>query len=112
MSRPKKPFTAKLKIKRGDTVKVIAGSSRGIVGEVLQVFPTQNRALVEGANVRIKHQKATEQDAGGRVDKAMPLHISNLALVVPGTEQTTRVGRRLEGGKLVRYAKNGGKTLA
>ncbi len=112
MARYKAPHTAKLKIKRGDSVKVIAGASRGITGEVLQVFPSENRAIVEGANIRIKHQKATEQDAGGRVEKAMPIHISNLALLVPGTENTTRVGRRVENGKLVRYAKNGDKTLA
>ena len=111
MARPKTPFTAKLKIKKGDTVRVMAGASRGTTGEVLEVFPKENRAVVDGANIRIKHQKATETDAGGRVEKAMPIHISNLALVDPSTGETTRVGRRLEGDKLVRYAKKSGKTI-
>lgn len=104
-------FTAKIKIKKGDTVKVIAGSSKGVVGEVLQVFPKENRAIVEGANVRIKHRKATEGDAGGRVDKLMPLHISNLA-VQDSAGKPSRIGRRMEGGKLVRFSKSNGQTLA
>lgn len=112
MSRPKPVFKAKLKIKKGDTVKVIAGASRGVTGEVLEVLPKENRAIVEGANIRIKHQKATEADAGGRVDKAMPLHISNLALIDPKSGDITRVGRREEGGKLVRFAKKSGQILS
>jgi large subunit ribosomal protein L24 len=112
MSRQKPEFKAKLKIKKGDTVKVIAGASRGVTGEVLEVLPKANRAIVEGANIRIKHQKPTEADAGGRVEKAMPIHISNLALIDPKSGETTRVGRREEGGKLVRYAKKSGQILS
>ena len=112
MARTKPAFTGKIKIKKGDTVKVIAGASRGVTGEVLEVLRKENRAIVDGANIRIKHQKATEADAGGRVEKAMPVHISNLALVDPTTNQTTRVGRRVEDGKIVRYSKKSGNTLA
>ena len=113
MSKRKAVFKAKIKIKKGDTVKVIAGASRGVTGEVLTVLPKENKAIVEGANVRIKHQKATETEAGGRVDKTMPIHVSNLALVDPQDPgRTTRVGRRLENGKLVRYAKKSGQTLS
>ncbi len=112
MSRPKPAFTGKIKIKKGDTVEVIAGASRGTRGEVLEVLRTENRAIVDGANVRIKHQKASESEAGGRVDKTMPIHISNLSLVDPRTDSLTRVGRRIEDGKLVRYAKKSGQTLS
>lgn len=111
MSRKKPAFTAKIKIKKGDTVKVIAGGSRGRTGEVLQVFPRENTAIVDGANVRVKHLKATEQDAGGRVDKVMPIHISNLA-VLDSAGNVSRVGRREENGKNVRYTKSNGQTLA
>lgn len=111
MSRPKPVFTAKIKIKKGDTVKVIAGSSKDVVGEVLQVFPKENRAIVDGANVRIKHMKATEGSAGGRVDKTMPIHISNLA-IVDAAGNPSRIGRRVEGGTVVRFTKSDGKTLA
>ena len=111
MARKKPAFTAKIKIKKGDTVKVIAGGSKGRTGEVLQVFPSENTAIVEGANVRVKHLKATENDAGGRVDKVMPIHVSNLALV-DSAGNTSRVGRRQEGGKNVRYTKSNGQTLA
>jgi len=112
MSRKKQAFTGKIKIKKGDTVQVIAGASRGTTGEVLEVIREANRAIVDGANIRIKHQKATETEAGGRVDKAMPIHISNLALIDPSTNEPTRIGRRIENGKLVRYAKKSGQTLS
>ena len=104
-------FTAKIKIKKGDTVKVISGASKGTVGSVLQVFPKENKVIVEGANVRIKHRKATEGDAGGRVDKTMPVHVSNVALL-DSTGKPTRVGRRQENGKMVRFAKSNGQTIA
>ena len=112
MSRPKPAYKGKFKIKKGDKVTVIAGASRGVTGEVLQVFPAEYRAIVEGANIRVKHQKATENEAGGRVDKAMPIHMSNLALLDPKDGTPTRVGRREENGKLVRYAKKSGQTLS
>ena len=112
MSRHKPAFTGKIKIKKGDTVKVIAGASKGQTGEVLEVLRAENRAIVDGANIRIKHQKATEANAGGRVDKAMPIHISNLALVDPKGGDITRIGRRVEGDKIVRYAKKSGQTLS
>jgi len=110
MSHHQHAHQGKIKIRKGDQVTIIAGASRGVTGEVLEVFPGEYRAIVDGANIRIKHQKATETDAGGRVEKAMPIHISNLALV-DSNGDTSRVGRRLEDGKLVRYAKKSGQTL-
>ena len=111
MAQAKEKVSFKLKIKKGDTVKVIAGSDRNTVGQVLEVIPSENKAIVEGVNVRIKHRKATEGDAGGRVEKTMPVHISNL-MVVDANGKPSRVGRRLENGKLVRYTKTNGKTLS
>lgn len=111
MSRNRNAHQGKIKIKKGDQVKVIAGASRGVTGEVLEILPKDYRAIVDGANIRIKHQKATEADAGGRVEKAMPIHISNLALV-DSNGDATRVGRRIENDKVVRYSKKSGQTLS
>lgn len=100
----------KLKIKKGDRVVVISGAyrDRTTAREVLEVYPQENRALVDGVNIRRKHEKQTEDSAGGIVDKTAPIHISNLMLVDPSQEEVTptRVGRRRnEDGKLVRYGK-------
>lgn len=98
----------KLKIKSGDTVKVIAGDDKSKTGKVLSVDAVKNRALVEGINIVTKHVKPTAQDpqSGGIVKKEATIHISNLALVEPGTDATTKVGRKLnDKGKLQRYSK-------
>lgn len=107
-------FAPKLKIKKGDKVVVIAGADkdRDRVREVIEVFPEKNRAIVEEVNVRKKHQKPTEMSAGGIVDKPMPVHLSNLMLVDPKTNEPTRVGRlRDEDGKLKRIAKKSGNII-
>ena len=101
----------KIKIKKGDQVKVISGSNKGLSGEVLQIFPAKNRAIVEGVNIRKKHTKATAENAGGIVDKAGPIDISNLMLLDPANGEPTRVGRRVEDGKLVRYSKKTGEII-
>ncbi|MEM9835680.1 MAG: 50S ribosomal protein L24 [Bacteroidota bacterium] len=109
-----KRFAPKLKIKKGDRVVVIAGAhkDRGTVREVIEVFPRENRAIVDGVNIRKKHQKPTETDAGGIIEKPAPIHISNLMMVDSQTNEPTRVGRqRGEDGKLVRIAKKTGNTL-
>ena len=107
----------KLKIKKGDRVVVISGAfkDRTTAHEVLEVFPAENRALVDGVNIRKKHQKPTEDAAGGIVEKAAPIHISNLMLVDPSVEEVTptRVGRKLdENGKLQRYGKRNDNIIA
>ena len=104
----------KLKIKKGDMVVVISGADkdRTTPREVLQVFPQENRALVDGVNVRRKHQKPTETDAGGIVEKSAPIHISNLMLVDPSTNEPTRVGRKVVDGKIVRFSKRNDNTLS
>ncbi|WP_420457761.1 50S ribosomal protein L24 [Neolewinella sp.] len=110
--------TPKLKIKKGDRVVVISGAykDRTVAREVLEVYPAENRALVEGVNVRKKHQKPTEGAAGGIVDKTVPIHISNLMLVDPSVSEEvmpTRVGRKQDdNGKMQRYGKRNNNIIA
>lgn len=101
---------ASSKIKTGDTVRVIAGKSKGKEGKVIAVDHKKNRVTVEDANIVTKHTKPsmTNQN-GGIVQEEAPLDISNVMLVVDG--QPTRVGFRVEDGKKVRYAKKTGKTI-
>lgn len=106
-----KRFQPKLKIKKGDKVLVIAGNSKGTSGEVLEVFPAKSKVVVEGANLVKKHQKPTNDSPGGIIDIASPIHISNVKLVDPKTGDATRVGRRVEDGKIVRFSKSTGETI-
>lgn len=103
----------KLHIRKGDKVKVISGNNKGKTGEVLQVIPEKNRAIVEGINVVTKHKKPSATNPqGGREEKEAPVHISNLMLIDPSTGEPTRVGRkRDEDGKLQRYAKKSGQII-
>lgn len=107
----KKRFQPKPKIKKGDKVIVIAGNNKGTEGEVLEVLPVKNRVIVEGVNLVKKHQKPTHENAGGIVDIAAPIHMSNVKLIDPKSGNPTRVGRRVEDGKIVRYSKGSGETI-
>ena len=82
-------FAPKLHLKKGDKVVVIAGSYKGTEGEVLEVLPKKNRVIVEQVNIRKKHQKPTNESAGGIIEKAAPIHISNVMLVDPKTGEPT-----------------------
>lgn len=101
----------KLKIKKGDTVRVISGNNKGKEGQVLSVNPTTRRIIVEGVNIIHKHTKPSAANPqGGIVEKEAPIHISNLVLLVNG--EPTKVGRKLnEENKLVRYSKKTGEVL-
>lgn len=102
----------KLKIKSGDTVKVIAGNNKGSEGIVVRVLREKNKAIVEGVNMVSKHTKPSAQSPqGGIVKKEAPIHISNLALVDPKTKETTKVGVRVEGDKKVRFSKKSNQVL-
>lgn len=104
----------KLHIKKGDTVMVVSGKHRGESGEVLQVIPETNRAIVEGINMVSKHTKPSQKfPDGGIIEQEAPVHVSNLMIVDPKTKTPTRVGRkRAENGKgWVRYAKKSGEIL-
>ena len=101
----------KLKIKSGDTVRVIAGDHKGSEGKVLTVLREKNKAIVEGVNKVSKHQKPSAQNPqGGIVEKEAPIHISNLSLLTSKGE-TTRVGYRMEGDKKVRFSKKSNEVL-
>lgn len=102
----------KIHIKKGDTVKVIAGEAKGQQGKVLQVFVDKYRAIVEGLNLVSKHTKpSAKHPNGGIVKKEGSIHISNL-MVVDGKGQASRIGRRIgEKGKLVRYSKKSGEEI-
>jgi large subunit ribosomal protein L24 len=101
----------KFHIKKGDKVVVIAGADKGSKGEVLEMLPKKNRAIVADVNMVTKHKKPTENDPGGRIEQESSIHISNLMLVDPQTGEPTRVGKRIEGNKLVRYSKKSGETI-
>ena len=98
-------MSVKIKIRKGDTVRVITGSYKGAEGEVLRISKEDNKAVVEGVNLVKKHNKPNAQKPqGGITEKEAPIHISNLSLLT--TEgKTTRVGYRMEEGTKVRYAK-------
>ena len=102
----------KLKIKKGDTVKVITGEYKGTQGKVLEVLPKENKALVEGCNMVSKSTKpSAAAPNGGIIKKEAPIHISNLMLV-DAKGNATRVGRKLnDKGKLVRYSKKSGEEI-
>ena len=104
---------AKLHIKTGDTVCVLAGEDKGKTGKVTRVLVDKQRAVVEGVNMVQKSQKPSAQNPqGGFVKVEAPIHISNLNVVDPQTGKPTRIGRRRnEEGKLVRYAKKSGKEI-
>jgi len=108
----KKEITkTKLHVKKGDTVKVLAGDDKGKTGKVMRVLPSTNRAVVEGLNMVTKHFKPSAQNTSGRIDKIeAPIHLSNLMVVVAGA--ATRIGRKVnEGGKLQRFEKSTGEFI-
>lgn len=98
---------AKFHIKKDDKVKVLVGVDKGKTGKVIRMLTDKNKAVVEGINVVKKHRKpSAENPQGGIVEMEAPIHMSNLMLIDPKTDEPTRVGRKLdENGKLVRYAK-------
>lgn len=103
----------KMHIKKGDTVIVIAGDSKGQEGRVLSVNYEKNTAIVEGVNLVSKHTKPNAKSPqGGILKKEAPVHISNLLLKDPSTGKPTRIGRRLNNeNKLVRFAKKSGEEI-
>ena len=98
------------KIRKGDTVQVITGKDKGKQGEISSVMPSDNKAVVDGVNVAIRHTKQSAASQGGRLAKAMPIDLSNLALL-DKNGKATRVGFRMEGDKKVRFAKTTGDVI-
>lgn len=101
-----------MRVKKGDTVVVIAGKDKGKKGTVAKVLPKTNKVLVEGVNVITKHQKPTAVNPqGGIINKEAPIHISNVMPVDPETGKGTRVRFEVKDGKKVRVSVKSGKEL-
>jgi len=99
------------KLKKGDKVVVLTGRDKGQEGEIEKVFPAEGRAVVTGVNTRVRHTKQSQTSQGGRISKAMPIQLSNIALVDPEEGGPTRVGFKLEGDKKIRFAKKSGAVI-
>ncbi len=100
------------KIKKGDKVVVLTGRDKGRSGEVVQVLPKDERAVVRGVNLVKKHQKQTMNQEGGIISKEATIHLSNLALADPKDGKPTRVGFKvLDDGRKVRFAKRSGDLI-
>jgi large subunit ribosomal protein L24 len=103
---------AMAKIKKGDRVVVLAGRDKGKQGEVMEVRPSENRALVRGVNMVRRHQRQSANQEGGIISKEGPINLSNLAVEDPKDGKPTRVGFKiLEDGSKVRIAKRSGEVI-
>ena len=105
-----------MRIKVGDEVEVITGNYKGVRGTVQRVIPRQNRVVVSGVNMVKKHQRPQQagrsQTQGGIIEFEAPIHVSNVMLVCPETDEPTRVGiRRDEDGRRIRYSKKSGQDI-
>tara|TARA_B100001173_G_C15930671_1_gene522580 strand:+ start:464 stop:769 length:306 start_codon:yes stop_codon:yes gene_type:complete len=98
------------KLKKGDKVIVLSGKDKGKQGEISSVNPSSGKAVVDGVNMAIRHTKQTQADQGGRIPRAVPIQLSNLALI-DSKGKATRVGFREEDGKKVRFAKTTGEAV-
>ena len=100
------------KIRKGDRVMILAGRDRGREGDILKVFPKQNKAIVNGVNIVRRHRKPTQQAPGNIEDKEIAVDLSNLAVLDPGSGKSTRVGfQRLSNGCKVRVARFSGEVI-
>jgi len=107
-----KAKSAKFKIRKGDRVVVMTGRDKGKTGEVLRVLPKQSRVLVQGVNVVKRHQRPSQTNSGGIVEKESSIHISNVAHIDPKTDRPTRVGIRVgDGGRKLRVARRSNETI-
>ena len=104
-------FSPKLHLKKGDRVIVIAGANKGASGEILEMIPEKNRAIVDNVNIVKKHTKPLGDNPGGINEVPAPIHLSNLMLLDPKTGEPTRIGRKTVDGKSVRYSKKSGEII-
>ncbi len=98
------------KLKKGDKVVVLTGKDKGKEGEISSVSPKTGKAIVDGINISIRHTRQSQTSQGGRIPQAMPIDLSNLALL-DANGKATRVGFRVEDGKKVRFAKTTGDVI-
>ena len=99
------------KIKKGDDVVVLTGKDKGRTGEVVQVMPKEDRAVVKGINLVKRHQRQTQTQEAGIITKEASIHLSNIAIADPKDGKPTRVGFKVEGDKKVRVAKRSGVSI-
>ena len=98
------------KLKKGDKVVVLTGKDKGKEGTISSIDPKANKAVVDGINIAIRATRQSQTDQGGRIPKAMPINLSNLALL-DKNGKATRVGFKMEGDKKVRFAKTTGDVI-
>lgn len=102
-----------MKIKTGDNVIVTTGADKGKQGKVVKAFPREEKVLIEGVNVKKVHQKPRGDKKGQTIERAYPIHVSNVMIADPKTQAATRIGITVDAkGKRVRVAKKSGVTLA
>lgn len=107
-----KRFQPKFHVRKNDIVQVIAGDDKGKKGRVIEVDYLKGRVMIEGINIISKHTRPTSQyPNGGIIKKEAPVHISNVLLLDPKSGQASRIGRREENGKSVRYSKKSGESI-
>ena len=99
------------KIRKGDKVVILTGKDKGRSGEVLQVMPKEDRAVVRGINMVRRHQRQSAAQEAGIITKEAPIHLSNIAIADPKDGKPTRVGFKIDGDKKVRVAKRSGATI-
>jgi len=101
-----------MKVKKNDTVLIISGKYRGRKGKILRAFPKKDKVLIEGVNLRKKHQKPKKTgDKGEIIEIPAPIHISNVKIICPKCKKATRIGYRIEGGEKYRICKKCDKTI-
>ena len=99
-----------MRLKKNDTVRIIAGKDKGLEGKIIQIDPKSERVIVQGRNMVSKTmKKRSPQDKGGLMEVEAPIHVSNVQLV--SKDSVSRIGYRIENGKKVRYAKKTGEVL-
>ncbi len=99
-----------MRLKKNDTVRIIAGKDKGLTGKIIKIDPKSERVIVQGANMVSKAmKKRNAQDKGGIIEIEAPIHVSNVQLV--SKDKVSRVGYRIENGKKIRYAKKTGEVL-
>jgi large subunit ribosomal protein L24 len=102
----------KLKIKKGDNVVVISGRDKGKQGEVLRVYPSEQRLIVQGVHIARRHTRQSMGNPGGIVEKELTIHVSNVSHIDPSSGKPTRVGyKTLDGGRKVRVARRSGEVI-
>lgn len=105
-------MAAKMKIRKNDTVQILSGKYKGRIGTVMCALPQESKVVVQGVNVVKRHTRPSATSAGGIIEKEMPIHVSNVALIDPETNKPTRVGfKLLEDGRKIRVARSSGAAL-